>query len=106
MNEQIIQYIRAGRGRNPPKANKRIGVLVGQKDSEGVVRIGWSKANLAAGDTFDAKMGLDIALGRIAHSRANKQIPNSIYPQYAAFALRCSRYFKDAKKIVYRGVEI
>jgi len=79
--------------RNRNGKRQRVGVLVGTTVKNQIV-LGYSLC--CPEDTFDRDKGLAIALGR---ALSPKQIgcPPSIENDVWDFALRCIRYFKDAR---------
>ena len=80
------------------KNRQRIGALVAAKVN-GKVVIGVSK--LRKGDTFDKKIGMQIALNRLLKYVENYgefsyiEVP-SLRPYLELFKKRCERYFKTA----------
>jgi len=75
---------------------RRVGIMVGRIDGKGVVRLGWSRANFSAGDTFDPEHGLGIAMDRtLAHEFV--PAPHSMISDLHRFQDRCVRYFKGHK---------
>ena len=88
---KIHQYIvKTVRGQK-----QKVGVLVGTIDCFDVVRIGWSKANINAGDKFNKKFGLELATARTKSMNGIVPVPPSIFENAVKFAGRCERYFKN-----------
>jgi len=88
----IRQYIKK-------RKNKHItvvGIMVGNIDSEGIVRIGWSRAAINKGDKFNKEYGLKLATQRLG-AKETVPVPSSIENDMGMFQVRCARYFKDAK---------
>ena len=87
-NKHLGEYIRDNKRR-------KLGFLIGYKDSEGEIRVGWS---------LYAKNKEDLCFNRytakaLAYMRASRQldsseVPPSIKEKYKKFLNRCSRYFK------------
>lgn len=73
-----------------------IGVLAAKPmpTNPDLVHIGWSKVNSSAGDRFDKKRGVEIALSR-SEKGSVAPVPDSILNDYLYFVDRCRRYFKD-----------
>jgi hypothetical protein len=88
---KIHQYImKTVRGQK-----QKVGVLVGTIDVFNVVRIGWSKTNINAGDKFNKKFGLELATARTKSMNGIVPVPPSIFENAVKFAGRCERYFKN-----------
>ena len=96
-NNQIFEYIKK---RNRDGKMEKIGVLVGIKDNvSNSFSIGWSKVNKKMGDKFDKIKGFIIAKNRCQASPTNlPSIPVSIKNKFRQFEIRCSTYFKQAKR--------
>lgn len=86
MKNTLIEYVRVDRG---PQKGQLKGVVV----STGPGKIGWSCVNTKAGDTFDKKRGLEIALAR-TESGSNKKVPHDVVRVVARMASRTTKYFK------------
>ena len=85
----IHQYIRKANG-------KRVGVMVGTikfAATKDIVMLGWSMANINAGDKFDPKRGLKLATERL-NAIMMVPVPHSIVDDMYSFQDRCFRYFK------------
>lgn len=80
------------------KRDHKVGVLLGFKEGDRVL-IGWSKANLKAGDVFDKEKGLELAALRAMNLAAFPPTPPCFVRKLNRFTARCVRYFKDAKAI-------
>jgi len=93
-SKEIFEYIR----RNIGGKKLKVGVILGVAPKQNIVKIGWSKCNLKAGDQFDTLLGLQRALNR-AMKPDNVPTPACIRKQYRRFCSRAARYFKDAKTI-------
>ena len=72
----IVQFITKSVGGKKQK----VGTFVGQLDNEGVIRMGWSRAAVNRGDTFNKNTGLRIATERL---KATKAIPVPPSPRQA-----------------------
>ncbi len=95
MNE-IMEYIKQYRkGRW-----NRIGVIIGTLDSDGKIRVGWSKCNLKAGDGFNKKYGIEVAYNRAIGKDKTPPVPRGNIHQIRSFYGRCLMYFCDAKEII------
>lgn len=75
-----------------------IGVTVALWDGE-KVRYGYSRVNLNAGDTFNRKQALDMAVGRalIQHLEPpfdDKSVPHTVKPELQRIYGRAKNYFK------------
>jgi len=90
---EIFEYIRRRKGGKTIK----VGVVFAVKVDD-AVKIGWSKANIKAGDKFDTLLGLQYALNR-AMKPDNVPTPNCIRKQLWCFGARAVRYFKDVRRI-------
>ena len=71
---------------------QKVAVFVGRKSAHGSIKIGWSKANISAGDKFDKKFGVKLALERTKAEFI--ELPPSICIDAQNFARRCQKYFK------------
>jgi len=92
---EIFEYIRRRKAGKTLKVGVVLGTLV-----NGVIRVGWSKCNLKAGDKFAPAPGIAIAKQRSNLSHLTiTPVPDCIKRQIRAFGGRCVRYFKDAKKL-------
>ena len=74
---------------------QRVATFIGKKDSQGFVRIGWSRANVNSGDKFDPTVGLNIATSRLSEFKIIP-VPPSLEWDVNRFKDRCKKYFKDA----------
>lgn len=84
----LIEYLR-------DKKNKRRGILYAIKISDSTYGIGVSLCS--PNDTFNKKLGIEIAKGR-ATSRGNYyRIGLNDLPQFIEFTRRCSKYFQNLK---------
>ena len=90
MQTTIHEYVKksvAGRKRV-------VGVLVGTIDEANIVRIGWSRVNISAGDRFNKERGYGLA-----HERTKAEefvpAPPSLETNLLGFHERCLRYFKN-----------
>jgi hypothetical protein len=93
----IHQYVK-GAG---SKKNMNVGVLVGFSMND-TVYISGSKANLSAGDKFDKKFGIKLAVDRLIKLDEGRKIKIalSMESDLNRFAVRCKKYFKT-EKIVF-----
>jgi len=80
------------------RKNRRNGVMIGALDNDGFIMMGWSKANVNAGDVFDSKVGMKLATQRLK-AKGIVPVPDSIVDDMYRFEERCGRYFKRAKGI-------
>lgn len=85
MRNEIVQHIREN--------GKPVATLVGRKDEDGNVYIGYSKCNQKY-DTFSKKKGVMIARGRARIDISQRTVPMVIDEHLPYFADRCMRYFK------------
>ena len=93
--DEIRSYVRQEKTRHP------IGVLVAFKHDR-KIHIGFSQANTKAGDKFDKKHGVELALGRAFHCHENdgaimEHATREICKQLPHFVERCQKAFKGAK---------
>jgi hypothetical protein len=72
---------------------QKVAVFVGRKDKSGSIRIGWSRANINAGDKFNREFGLKLALER-TKAVTLMELPFSLWKEGHKFAERCHRYFR------------
>ena len=94
---EIFEYIRRRKGGKNHKVGIVWGTVVGDNK---VIKIGWSKCNLKAGDVFNAKQGMELAKSRAYNETpTTTPIPICIHKQIRQFGARCVRYFKDASKL-------
>jgi len=91
---EIFEYIR----RRHHGKTLKVGIIIGIKDKD-VIRIGWSKVNLKAGDKFDFAVGIDKAKDRAMSSDYRVPAPNCIRRHLRQFGARTVRYFKEAKTV-------
>jgi hypothetical protein len=87
-------HVHVKKNRNGHK--QKVATLVGD-EKNGVIRIGWSMANVKAGDKFDKEKGLEIASARLNSQRGMVLPPFSLIPDIKRFQERCTRYFKSAE---------
>lgn len=80
------------------KKGQSIGVLAAAAAPDGTVMVGWSKANIKAGDRFDKAKGKSIAYRRSFLQR-DCAVPQSLFAPYVRFVTRCEGYFKDKSVI-------
>lgn len=92
MNKEIIKYIKDNRG-------QKVGVLVGLKDEDGQICVGWSKyAVTQEYEPFSREKGLKIARGRaLCTHDVNADLPFAVLEEIPYFLDRCERYFKDGQ---------
>lgn len=80
------------------KRNHRVGLLIGFRDEDGFVRIGWSAVNTNSEDVFDYFVGLPLATEN-SHRYITKDVvtsaPTVIRKHLSKFVDRCQRYFKE-----------
>lgn len=88
MQDNINQYIVKSVGGQ----RRIVGVLVGQIRNN-MVKIGWSRANINAGDRFNKAYGLHLAYER-ANASEMPFAPHSFAEDIFRFSDRCRRYFK------------
>ena len=93
MQNVIHEYIRE---RVKGKGKQIVGVMAGMV-YEGVIVVGWSKANLKAGDVFDKETGMHIALERAKGFIGAPATPIQLIEPLRIFQIRCLRYFQQAK---------
>ena len=100
MQKEIFEYIR----RRKSGKTYKVGVVLGTIDG-GVVRIGWSKCNLKAGDKFSPEQGIAIAQERAKNQTENTQthipLPKCLRTQVRNFGARAIRYFKEATRVEF-----
>lgn len=89
----IKQYIK-------DRKQNRVGVVLAFKEDNDVY-IGWSRANINAGDRFNKDFGDMIAKNR-AKTGSNKQIPHDFKPVIENIARRAKSYFKGCN-IIYEN---
>lgn len=95
MQNVIHEYIRE---RVKGKGKQIVGVMAGMV-YEGVIVVGWSKANLKAGDVFDRDEGMRIASDRAKGWINAPATPIQLVEPLRTFQVRCLRYFKQAKSM-------
>jgi len=90
MTKMIHQYVMG----NVNGQRAKVGVLVGHKDSNDHVSIGWSRANASKGDKFESGRGIGLAVER---SKATEivPLPHSMAMDFERFRARCEKYFKS-----------
>lgn len=92
MQKEIVQYLKNKKGH-------KLGVLVGMKGEDNIVRVGYSAyAQAREWTPFDKEKGLAIARGRAVSPRLDKptniqDLPFSVQTNIEAFLIRCDRYF-------------
>lgn len=91
VRERIPARLRS-HGSNPVQV---VGVMVALVDN-GLIRVGWSKANIKMGDVFDKDEGIDLAISRAYGNEETPAIPPQMIPQYRALQIRALRYFQQA----------
>ena len=89
METIIHQYVK----KKVKGSQRTVGILVGEKDKDGIISIGWSKVAHSKGDRFDRVRGMEIAKGRLFTDSVT--VPHSIKRDTLDFMKRCQRYFKD-----------
>lgn len=88
MSNRLKEYIRDRKG-------NKVGLIIGFVHNNMIV-IGWSKANLKAGDKFDHAYGMKLALNRALSVVPAPELDPSLKFQMREFQMRCLRYFQDA----------
>jgi hypothetical protein len=86
--------------------NARIGTLVALRDNSGAICIGWSMANNSAGDKFDKKTGINVAINRAVplEDLANDStIPFKVQNELSDFIGRAKNYFKPKIVVIVKG---
>ena len=83
----LIQYIR-------DKNNRKVGVLLGYKDADGELMIGWSKCNIKR-DKFNRDLAITKAFSRreLNAGKWADGLPQSLRETYQSFCDRCVRFF-------------
>ena len=92
--DEIFEYIRRRKGGQV----RKVGILVGRKNANHEIRIGWSKCNFKMGDQFDFARGWMIATDRM-NGKVAPSSPLCLNRQLRKFAARCIRYFKGAMSL-------
>lgn len=83
------------------KGLQKVGVIVGfVSDGESTIRIGFSKANLKAGDKFDLEYGIDLAIQRACKWVPSVELPIHLVGMMKQFEVRCLKYFQQAVNII------
>ena len=83
------------------KGLQKVGVIVGFVSNGGsTIRIGFSKANLKAGDKFDLEYGIDLAIERACKWVPSVKLPVHLVGMMKQFEERCLKYFQQAESIV------
>lgn len=88
MSKHLKEYIRDRKG-------NKVGLIIGFVHKNMIV-VGWSKANLKAGDKFDHAYGMNLALNRALSVIPTPELDPSLKSQMREFQMRCLRYFQDA----------
>lgn len=83
--ETIVKYVRDN------KRNLR-GVVVATKVGDKQYSIGWSLCR--SEDTFNKRVGLNIAIGRAKSQVVHSLLPKSLYSDFEGVLDRAARYFK------------
>jgi hypothetical protein len=89
--EKCIQQCIIGRVQG---RRQKVGVMFGTIDTSNRIKIGWSRANINAGDRFNLEKGLALAEQR-SFAKTPIKAPRSIQNNLERFAKRCNRYFKN-----------
>lgn len=82
----LMQFVRDRKG-NPR------GVVVATVNDQNEVTLGWSYTNIKAGDRFNKKRGIDIALGRVK-TGTDAQVPHNVQKVSDRMYRRALIYFK------------
>lgn len=77
--------------------DNKVGVFVAIGNCEEGYTIGWSKANINAGDEFDKDFGLKLAIQRANDQEDATEIPDSFMEFFKYFVDRCDRYYKQGQ---------
>lgn len=85
MEKTLIEYVRVARG---PKKGQLKGVVVAHS-----LTLGWSCVNTEAGDVFDKKLSVKIALDR-CDVGTNHKMPYDVAKVMARMVIRRDKYFK------------
>lgn len=99
-HEPIYQFL----AKKVAGKKQKVGVLFGDVDKEGIIKIGWARAKVNHGDKFNPKRALEIAKGR-AEAKEFVPICPSLYDDAMDFFDRCHRYFKQANGTVKISVQ-
>ena len=83
---------------------RKVGVMFGCLNADGDIRIGWSRANISAGDKFKPDHGLKLAIERTCASKF-VPAPPSILADLLMFQARCVRYFKGAGDVINISIQ-
>ena len=75
--------------------DNKVGVFVAIGNCEDGYTVGWSKANINAGDDFDKEFGLKLAIQRANDEQDATELPDSFLDFFRYFINRCDRYFKQ-----------
>ena len=97
----IHEYVRE---RVTGKGKQIVGVIVGTVEN-GMIKVGWSKANIKMGDVFDKDEGIRIALDRANGLDTVPTLPGQMNDQYRQFQIRCLRYFKQGNFVHSANVD-
>lgn len=73
---------------------QKVGILFGTMDDDKRIKIGWSRANINAGDRFNFEKGLALAEQR-SMAKTPVHAPRSIKGNLEQFAKRCHKYFQN-----------
>jgi hypothetical protein len=91
MQTEIYEYVK-------DKHHQPVGVVAAVTAKNGVF-IGWSRCKRNAGDRFDKKLGVAIAINRARKAfedgKGVAPAPYSMEPNVDAMAARAAKYFKD-----------
>lgn len=94
-HDEIFEYLRRHKGGQV----RKVGILVGRKNANHEIRIGWSKCNFKMGDKFDFARGWMIATDRMT-GKVAPSVPLCLNRHLRRFAGRCIRYFKGANCLI------
>ena len=83
-----------------PNFGNPIGILC-STIIDGEIEFGYSLCNISAGDKFNLKTGMEIALSRCEEEEFD--IPQSILNQFDKFKTRSVKYFKQCESFISEG---
>lgn len=83
-----------------PNFGNPIGILC-STIIDGEIEFGYSLCNISAGDKFNLKTGMEIALSRCEEDEFD--IPQSILNQFDKFKTRSVKYFKQCESFISEG---